>query len=166
MKKNFSLKYLTVLLFSLFLAFFFMKGIRPFLNGVKETMNEFRETHILSTDTIDFWYNDSLPAKVRLITLNGGLQRVLGKREVNNVFLLDDGQLTTVNWGADVEKYARNMIAFRDALESMDIPMLFVSAPFKLVSNDEAGHNDLFDYLGDNFWKELACFLEIERTVK
>ncbi len=40
------------------------------------------------------------------------------------------------------------------------------SSKKKLVSNDEAGHNDLFDYLGDSFWKELACFLEIERTVK
>lgn len=160
MKKLLSLKYLTVLLFSIFLFFFLVKGVGPFLNGVKAMGGEFRKSGIVSTATIDTWYNDALPAKVRLITLNGGLQRILGKREVNNVFLLDDGQLTTVNWGTDVEGYASNMTKFRDVLEKMNIPMIFVSAPFKLESHDERLPDGVEDLSNETMDHLIECLRE------
>ena len=112
MKKLFSFRYLTALCFLLFLALFFLLSLRPF---ARESYYALRAGG--GTALAESRFNDFLPGKDALVTLNGGVQRLLGRREVNQRYRLDNGQMTYIIPELDMEPIAQNTVAFARALE-------------------------------------------------
>ena len=88
--------------------------------------------------------NDSMDRSHRFIQLYGGVQRLLGRRVVNDteggstVYKLSDGSLTFINPtpAENLAAHAQAFLALVDALAQEDIPLLYVQAPQKIGTGD------------------------------
>ena len=155
MKKIFSLRYLTALCFLLVLALAFVFSLKPFL---RESYYAFRGG--ADSATAESMFNAFFPAKEQLVTLNGGIQRVLGKREVNERYRLDNGQLTYIIPKLDMHDIAANTVRFDEALKAEGVPMLYVSLLFKVDARDPQLPPGVEDYSNDNADRFLALVRE------
>ncbi len=151
MKKLFSLRNLTALCFLLFLAVFFLLSLRPFLRETWYALRTGGDTALAESR-----FNDFLPGKEGWVTLNGGVQRLLGRREVNQRYRLENGQMTYVIPELDMEPIARNTAAFARALEERDIPFLYVNLLFKVDEQDKQLPPGVEDYSNENADRFLA----------
>ena len=112
MKKRFQSKYLTMILFLAFLAVMYLTNIPPLVNGCKAAATEFLQngtiapTHITQAHSRNFWQ------KERLINLNGGIQRLLGARAINERYLMDNGHMTYTLEKYDMRDGAQNTLDF------------------------------------------------------
>ena len=151
MKKLFSFRYLTALCFLLFLALFFLLSLRPF---ARESYYALRAGG--GTALAESRFNDFLPGKDALVTLNGGVQRLLGRREVNQRYRLDNGQMTYIIPELDMEPIAQNTVDFARALEERDIPFLYVNLLFKVDETDKQLPPGVEDFSNENADRFLA----------
>lgn len=104
MKKLFSMRNLTALLFLLFLALFFLLSLKPFL----------RESYFAivgsgGTAQAESRFNEFLPGKSFWVNLNGGVHKLLGSREVNERYLMDNGQMTYIIPELDMGRIAKTL---------------------------------------------------------
>lgn len=151
MKKFFSLRNLTALCFLLFLLVFFVLSLKPFL---RESYYALRGGG--GTAQAEERFNDFLPGKEQLVTLNGGVQKLLGKREVNQRYLLDNGQMTYIIPELDMEPIAANTVDFARAMEEREIPFLYVNLLFKVDESDKQLPAGVEDYSNENADRFLA----------
>lgn len=151
MKKLFSLRNLTALCFLLFLAVFFLLSLRPFLRETWYALRAGGDTALAESR-----FNDFLPGKEGWVTLNGGVQRLLGRREVNERYRLENGQMTYIIPELDMEPIARNTVNFARALEERDIPFLYVNLLFKVDEQDKQLPPGVEDYSNENADRFLA----------
>ena len=151
MKKLFSLRNLTALCFLLFLAVFFLLSLRPFLRETWYALRGGGDTALAESR-----FNDFLPGKEGWVTLNGGVQRLLGRREVNERYRLDNGQMTYIIPELDMEPIAQNTVTFARALEERDIPFLYVNLLFKVDEQDKQLPPGVEDYSNENADRFLA----------
>ena len=98
MKKLFSFRYLTALCFLFVLAVFFALSLKPFLRETWYALRAGGDTALAESR-----FNDFLPGKEGWVTLNGGVQRLLGRREVNQRYRLENGQMTYIIPELDME---------------------------------------------------------------
>lgn len=155
MKKFFSFRNLTALCFLLVLALCFVLSLKPFL---RESYYAFlggggpamAESH----------FNDYLPAKEPLVTLNGGLQRLLGVREVNERYRLENGQMTYIIPELDMSGIARNTVDFAAAMQERGTPFLYVNLLFKVDEEDKQLPAGIADYSNENADRFLAILRE------
>lgn len=88
--------------------------------------------------------NDSMDRSHNFIQLYGGIQRLLGRRVVNDVegqstvYKLSDGMLTFINPNPadNLASHADSFLAMQQALARSDIPLLYVQAPQKIGIGD------------------------------
>ncbi len=151
MKKLFSFRYLTALCFLLFLALFFLLSLRPFARESYYALSSGGGTALAESR-----FNDFLPGKDALVTLNGGVQRLLGRREVNQRYRLDNGQMTYIIPELDMEPIAQNTVDFARALEERDIPFLYVNLLFKVDETDKQLPPGVEDFSNENADRFLA----------
>ena len=151
MKKLFSFRYLTALCFLLFLALFFLLSLRPF---ARESYYALRAGG--GTALAESRFNDFLPGKDALVTLNGSVQRLLGRREVNQRYRLDNGQMTYIIPELDMEPIAQNTVDFARALEERNIPFLYVNLLFKVDETDKQLPPGVEDFSNENADRFLA----------
>ena len=145
MKKFFSFRNLTAMCFLLFLMVFFALSLKPFL---RETYYAVRGGG--GTALAEEHFNEFLPGKRHWVTLNGGVQKLLGKREVNERYLLDNGQMSYVVPELDMSPIAENTVDFARALEKKEIPFLYVNLLFKLDEQDKQLPAGVEDYSNEN----------------
>lgn len=160
MKKFLSLKYLTTVCFLLILGAMLVGLIRPTYYAIYTQLQNIRSGQGVSVQNFEYAVNDSLPRKQAYITLNGGFQRLMGLRHVNERYRLDNGQLTYVIPKTDVTGMAENTIAFRDALAEMEIPYCYVNTLFKIDPNDKQLPPSVEDWSGENTDRFLALLEE------
>ena len=151
MKKLFSFRYLTALCFLLFLALFFLLSLRPF---ARESYYALRAGG--GTALAESRFNDFLPGKDALVTLNGGVQRLLGRREVNQRYRLDNGQMTYIIPELDMEPIAQNTVDFARVLEERGVPFLYVNLLFKIDETDKQLPPGVEDFANENADRFLA----------
>lgn len=151
MKKIFSFRSLTALCFLLFLLFFFILSLKPFL---RESYYAFLGGE--GPAEAESRFNDYLPGKEQLVTLNGGVQRLLGKREVNERYRMDNGHLTYVIPELDVSAIAENTVSFSQALAERDLPFLYVNLLFKIDETDKQLPAGVEDFSNENADRFLA----------
>ena len=84
MKKQRFLRYLTTIGFLLLIGVFFLLSLHPFAAGGYRMLRDLLSGVPAGTATIESVYNERLPAKNLLVTLNGGLQKLLGTRCLND----------------------------------------------------------------------------------
>lgn len=173
MKKILSLKYLTSLCFMLFLGGMFAESLRPCFYTAYEQLQSVRSGNGLSPARVESSYNEALPGKSQYITMNGGFQRLMGKRYVNERYCLDNGHLTYVIPETDVTALAENTIALKQKLEEAGIPFLYVNSLFKIDAADKqlpVGVEDYANENADRFLERLreknVPTLDLRRRVK
>ncbi|MBR5094944.1 MAG: hypothetical protein IK095_07605 [Oscillospiraceae bacterium] len=155
MRGHISWRYLTALCFLLLLAVFFVLSLKPFL---RETVIALRAggTPTQAEERI----GDFIPGKEALVTLNGGIQRLLGKREVNERYLLDNGHMTYIIRELDMSGIAQDTADLAGALASQELPFLYVQLPFKLDEQDKQLPPGVEDYSNENADRFLQILQE------
>lgn len=143
-------KYLTALVFLLFLGVFFLGSLRPFAGETLKMISSLRSGYFMGISDLEEAYNKRLPGKETLITLNGGWNRLLGRRYLNERYKLDNGQLTYIIARSDMTGLCGQVTAFRDALAERDIPLIFTSTPFKVHRTDRQLPPGVEDFSNDN----------------
>lgn len=82
--------------------------------------------------------NDSLAGRTYWVTLNGGVQQMLGKKAIEDVspddrvIKLNNGYLTFLYKWKDMKSPANHLIHFNQSLKELHIPLLYIQAPFKI----------------------------------
>lgn len=160
MKKYLSTKNLTALCFLLLLAVMLLLGARTLYYGAYQSLATWRESRVLDISGLEYLYNDGLPYKEYLLDLNGGFQRLLGMRCVNDRYRLDNGQLTYIIPETDVAGIADNTVAFYQALEELDIPFVYINTPFKIDPEDKQLPYGVEDYSNENADAFLSILAE------
>ena len=155
MKKLFSLRNLTAVLFLSFLMLFFLLSLKPFL----------RESYYAvkgggGPAQAETRFNEYLPAKSFWIELNGGVHKLLDSREVNERYRLDNGQMTYVIPELDMGDIARNTVDFARAVEERGIPFLYVNLLFKVDEGDKQLPAGVEDFSNENADRFLALLRE------
>ncbi len=155
MKKIFSFRWLTALCFLLFLAAFFVLSLKPFLRESWYALSVGG-----STAQAESRFNEFLPGKEQWVTFNGGVQRLLGRREVNERYRLDNGQMTYIIPELDMSGIAGNTADFARALEERGIPFLYVNLLFKVDESDKQLPPGVEDSSNENADRFLAILRE------
>lgn len=160
MKKYLSLKYLTSVCFLAFIGFMLVYNARPAFYVAYHQLENIRSGSGFSKAQAEYEYNDSLPGKSFYVSFNGGFQRLMGIRSVNERYKLDNGHLTYVVPQMDTTAMAENTVAFRDALAELDIPFGYISTPFKIDPQDKQLPPSIEDYANENADQFLSVLEE------
>lgn len=160
MKKKVSIKHLTAIVFVIILMVNFLLGLYPFALGTFRMLRGWYRGENVDLSTIEYTFNDSFPTKGLLITANGGIQRLLGARHLNDRYLLDNGHLSYTIEEYDVTRIAENTVAFAGKLEAQGIPLIYVNAPFKIHREDKQLPVGVEDYSNENADRFLALLRE------
>ena len=149
-----------IVAFVLLLGIFFLLGIKGFAGGCLNEARSIAAGKGLSIERLESYYNGRVPLKNALITLNGGFRRVLGQREVNERYRLENGQLTYVIPELDMTAIAENTVEFQKELAARGIPMAYISAPFKVDPEDKQLPPTVKDFSNENADRFLAVLRE------
>ena len=155
MKRHFSFACLTALCFLLFLLAFFLPSVKPFLRETYYALRNGGDPGMVEEN-----YNEYLPFKEQLVTLNGGVQKLLGKREVNNRYLLDNGHMTYVIPELDMENIASVTQSFSEEVQRRGIPFLYVNLLFKIDEQNKQLPAGVEDYSNENADRFVASLRE------
>lgn len=158
--KKVTAKHFTTVLFLLFLGVNFLLGLYPFALGSYRMLRDMALGEGLRVETVEYTFNDSFPAKPFLVNLNGGLQRLLGVRSLNERVLLDNGHLTYTIGREDVTEFAAGTVALAEYLQERDIPFVYVSIPFKVCLWDKQLPVGVEDWSNENVDDFLAILEE------
>lgn len=150
MKKWCHTKYLTIWLFLIYLGATFLSNLAPLYDGIRTTGYILVNQGILNPSLIETAYTDGFLGKNAYITGNGAVQRLLGARILNERYMLDNGHLTYIISEYDVEEIAQKTVNFRDALETLDTPLVYVNAPFKIHRTDKQLPLSVEDHSNEN----------------
>lgn len=114
--------------------------------------------------------------KTGFVTLNGGVRRLLGQREMNGVVKLDNGMLAAPrdDIAADaVCGNAASVITLNDYLAKQGVPLLYVIAPCSVDPEDPqlpAGVNDTsnasLDLMAQQLQAAGVATLDLRRTMR
>lgn len=160
MKKIFSFKYLTSVCFLALLGIMLAGSLHPAGQILRGQMESISAGEGFSTSQAEQEYNVALPHKFFYVTLNGGFQRLMGVRYINERYLMDNGHMTYVIPKTDVTPMAENTVAFRDALEEMGIPFAYVNLLFKVDPQDWQLPVSVADYTNENADQFLSILAE------
>lgn len=165
MKKLFQTKYLTLLCFLLLLSVMFLLGIPEACRGLRHAAKVFLNDGKIDFSVVEEEYNANFKGKYFFVTLNGAYQKMMGARVVNERYMLDNGHLTYVIGEYDMEGIARNTVEFRNALNELSIPMVYVNTPFKIHQTDKQLPVSTEDYSNENADRFLAYLRKENVTV-
>ena len=161
MKKFFSIKNLCALLFLLLLAFFLVFSLRPFGSMVLLGARMLSEGKGLDTQSLETYLDVRLSERLSpLITLNGGVEKLLGKRAVNERYRLDNGKLAYIIPELDMSGIAAETAEFGRYVEEQGIPFVYVNALFYLDEDDKQLPPSVEDYGNENADRFLALLDE------
>ena len=157
MKKMFSIKTLCALVFLLLLALFLALGLRPFGGALLYGARLLGEGKAPEPEKLEAYFSERLGERMSpFITLNGGVERLLGKRAVNGRYRLDNGKLTYLIPELDMSGIAAETVAFSRYVEEREIPFVYVNTPFFLDEYDKQLPPGVEDYGNENADRFLA----------
>ena len=161
MKRFFSIRNLCTLLFLLLLAVFLFLALWPFGSTALRGARMLAEGKGLDTQSLEAYFNDRLGEHMHpFITLNGGVERLLGKRAVNERYRLDNGKLTYVIPELDMGKIADRTVKFANYTEEQGIPFVYVNSLFYLDEDDKQLPPSIEDFGNENADRFLALLDE------
>ena len=126
MKKYLSLKYLTSVCFLAFIGFMLVYNARPAFYVAYHQLENIRSGSGFSKAQAEYEYNDSLPGKSFYVSFNGGFQRLMGIRSVNERYKLDNGHLTYVVPQMDTTAMAENTVRVTPSYAITTQPILLL----------------------------------------
>lgn len=173
MKNKSIFKYFTVFLFIVFIGAFFVFSFKSIGLALTTTYENFLAEWKVDFSTFEEIYNKDFPQKENFININGGIQKIIGKRFVNERYMLDNGHLTYIIPELDMNQIAANTVKFKKAVDDLKIPFLYVNAPFKIDADNKLLPPGVCDYSNENADKFLSIlkendvnFLDLRRIEK
>ena len=103
----------------------------------------------------------TLFGKFEFVNLNGVVRKILGQQEMNHVVKLNNGYLCSpMSCTSDetLNNYAEKVISLNRYLSNLDIPLLYVTTPYKTCKYDPelpSGVQDYGNYNIDRFLQLL-----------
>ena len=165
MKKRFQTKYLTMFCFLGLLAGLFCQGVSPVYKGFVNVTNNYQTNGQIDFSTVEGTYNSQFKGKNFFITLNGAYQKLMGARVLNKRYKLDNGHLTYIIAEYEMDGIAQNTVDFRNALDLLNIPLVYVNTPFKIHQTDKQLPANAFDYSNENADRFLDYLRKENTTV-
>ena len=95
-------------------------------------------------------YSEKLKSKTYFIDLNGLFHRILGQREMNDTYKLENGKLTFALQQQDTSLFGANIVDLRNHLSAKGIPLMYIQAPFKISKYDPQLPMGVYDYSNQN----------------
>ena len=130
-------------------------------------------------DAIETQLDQKNPLKNTFININGGFQRLVGKRVLEDadpqlkVHRLDNGQLTFTVDPTETDWKSKNLANLSDWCAEKDIPLLYVQAPFKIdpsASSLPSGTTDNTNRNADALLADLkqqgVNYLDLRKVIK
>lgn len=118
-----------------------------------------------SIASIESYYNDSFYGKMHFINMNGFINRILQRREMNQIIRMNNDCLTFTEEEANVDDMKRNaqaVASFQQYVEdTYQGQVLYIQAPYKInpyVQNFPAGASDYSNQNMDVFLSFLNDF--------
>lgn len=154
MKKKFLAQNLISIVFVLIIGFICVSGLYPFAKRSYNLLVHYirsGDSNVSQlTQDIENYYNENFTLNKTFVSLNGGLQRVIGQRHVNDRYLLNNGHMTYTIAEDDVSDLAKKTVEFNRALEGINVPLTFVCTPFKIDADDKQLPYGAEDYSNEN----------------
>ena len=114
------------------------------------------DTAAAVVDTLEKNIDALNPMRDPLIDLNGGFQRLMGKRVIEDaapdlrVVRMDDGRLVFTVRDVETDWKAANLADLNAFCAALDTPLLYVQAPFKVDPADPQLPPGVTDYTNEN----------------
>jgi hypothetical protein len=108
--------------------------------------------------TTSFYYKNSLINLFGIASKTMNMRIINDVSDSNTIYKLDNEQITFINPHNNVNFQASNIIKLNTSLASMDIPLVYVQAPFKINKFDNQLPYEVEDYTNINadiFLKEI-----------
>ncbi len=127
--------------------------------GESDTLRQIHAAIDATEDQLD----QSNPLRNTFIDINGGFQRLMGKRVLEDanpqlkVHRLDNGQLTFTVEPTETDWKAENLVSLSEWCAAQDTPLLYVQAPFKIDPADAQLPTGTSDYTNQNADALLAA---------
>ena len=161
MRKFFSIKNLCALVFLLLLALCLAVALRPIGSTLILSVRGLLDGEAMSAREAERYFNLRLNESMSpLITVNGGVERLLGKRVVNERYRLDNGKITYIIPELDMGGIAEKTVQFSDWVEAQGIPFVYVNSLFYLDEEDKQLPPSIEDYGNENADRFLALLNE------
>ncbi len=97
--------------------------------------------------------------KFQFVNLNGEMRKLLGQREMNLVYKLNNGHLVTIQdkmTDEEIKRYSEEVIKYVNYCKSLDKTVLFVQPILKIDENNKELPCGLEDYSNENIDKFLG----------
>ena len=94
--------------------------------------------------------SDDLQHKLDFVNLNGLYARITGRQELNDVYRTKNGMITLLMEEQNMDPLGKNLIRFSESLTTLDIPFLYVQAPYKEDFEDTIFPNGIRCYGNEN----------------
>ncbi len=133
-KPGFATKIIAIL-FLVILATVALINYDIFFNPIKALLETKSPT--VFTQNVAEEYCTEMRSKNVFISLNGAYARISGNRVSNEVILMKDGSLTSVDKGCDATKGVQKLIELEQYLQERDTPFVYIQAPRKPDINNE-----------------------------
>lgn len=153
-------KYITTICFLLLIGGFYLFSIYPVGSGIKSMLIGLSQGQNVGPAVVESMYKEKFPFQNFFVSVNGGFQRLMGARYVNEIAKLDNGYITYLIEEADMTNLAANTVAFRDGLSERGIPFLYVNAPFKICADNKMLPDGVEDYSNENADRFLSVLRE------
>lgn len=165
MRKIINRQYLTTTCFLLFILLFFLLGLQSVVSGSLAAIRGFDWHKGFDSTLVEIYFDDRFPFKYSLITLNGGVQRLLGRRAVNERVRLDNGYLSDIIPPTDLSDKAAATVEFFEGLEAREIPSFYVCTLTKIDSNEKHLPVGIEDYSNENVDQFIKSLRESKVSV-
>lgn len=147
-------------------------------NSTTNESNAFQRINA-AIDATENQLDQSNPLRTALVNLNGGFQRLIGKRVIEDadpmlkVHRLEDGRLTFTVEPTETDWKAENLAELSEWCASRNTPLLYVQAPFKIDPDDPqlpVGTSDYTNQNADHLLNALKQYgvdhLDLRREIK
>ena len=108
-----------------------------------------------ATKSLERAVNDTLYCRAEYVNIYGWLRKTMGKRIIcdagyGQLYKTKYDQITFAVPKQDVSDELESMFAFKDQLDELGTPLLYVQAPFKLPPDEQQLPENVKDYANDN----------------
>lgn len=158
MKKKVSFERIGIILFCFILisgCIFTLKGnVRTIVDNVKKGHSQGKISGMISATETSI--NDMIFGKTAYINLYGLTSRILNKHYVmetisaNNVIKDNNGQLHFITYPINAEPYVEEVTRVKTVLDEMNIPLLYVQTPIKVIEDYTQMPTGIDDYSNEN----------------
>lgn len=115
-----------------------------------EPLQDSSQFRSVQSEIQENYTSDALQHKLDFINLNGLFARITGRQELNDIYRTKNGMITLLMEQQNMTPLGDNLIRFSESLGAVDIPFLYVQAPYKEDFADAILPDGITSYANEN----------------